>query len=120
MTKPTSADEGARFDLGSIARELRESDVYAREGLTARTLTKSADMRTILVVVKAGNAVSEHHADVSTAVHTLEGHIRLNLPERTVDLPAGCLLVLGSGLVHDVHAQADSTFLMTLGWPANR
>ncbi len=119
MTKPTPADEGARFDLVSIAQELRESDPYAREGLTARTLTKSADMRTILVVVKAGYAVSEHHADVSTSVHTLDGHLRLNLPERAVDLPAGCLLVLGSGLVHDIHAHVDSAFLMTLGWPGN-
>lgn len=117
MLKPQSAAEGARFDLGAIAAELRDLDAYAREGQTARTLTRSADLRTVLVVIRAGNSISEHHTDVSTTVHTLAGRLTLQLPDREVDLPQGCLLVMGPGLAHDVHAEVDSTFLLTLGWP---
>ena len=114
---PQPAAEGARFDLEVIAQELRESDTYSREGQTARTLTRSADLRTVLVVIRAGNSISEHRTDVSTTVHTLAGHLTLQLPDRTVDLPVGCLLVLGPGLAHDVTAETDSAFLLTLGWP---
>lgn len=117
--KPQPSDEGARFDLRSIAQDLLNSDDYAREGQTARTLTRSADLRTVLVVIAAGNSIDEHQTDVSTTVHTLVGQLRLQLPDRTVDLPEGCMLVLGPGLAHDVHAEMDSTFLLTLGWPGN-
>lgn len=120
MLKPQPSAEGARFDLASIAQELRELDAYAREGQTARTLTRSADLRTVLVVIRAGNSISEHHTDVSTTVHALAGRLRLQLPDRTVDLAQGSLLVMGPGLKHDVHAEVDSTFLLTLGWPENR
>jgi mannose-6-phosphate isomerase-like protein (cupin superfamily) len=47
----------------------------------------------------------------------LSGHIRLKLPDRTVDLRSGQLLVLGLGLPHDVEAMEDSAFVLTLGWP---
>jgi len=42
--------------------------------------------------------------------------VRLHLPDRAVDLPAGSLLVLEKALPHDVEAIEDSTFLLTLGW----
>ena len=64
--------------------------------------------------------ISEHHANVTASVQTLSGRIRLQLPDRTAGVAAGQLLVLGSGLPHDVHAELDSTFLLTLGWPANQ
>ena len=120
MTMPKPSDDGATFDLLSIARELRESDAYLREGQTARTLTRSEDLRTVLVVLSAGASIPEHHADVTTTVHTLTGSIRLKLPDRSVELAAGRLLVLGTGLPHDVHAEVDSTFLLTLGWSTSK
>lgn len=120
MTMPKPSTEGATFDLARTARELRELDAYRKEGQTARTLTRSSDLRTVLVALQAGRSISEHRANVTTTVHTLSGHIRLQLPERTVELPTGCLLVLDPGLAHDVHADADSTFLLTLGWSASK
>lgn len=119
MTKPTASADGDRFDLATIAEELRQSDAYVGEGQTARTLTRTADLRTVLVVLRAGKTISEHHANVTATVQTLTGHLQLRLPERAVDLPVGCLLVLPPGLTHDVHADADSAFLLTLGWQAN-
>ncbi len=58
---------------------------------------------------------SPHCAEIS--VHTLNGHIRLHLPERVVDLPAGNLLALDQCVSHDVEASEDSAFLLTLSWP---
>lgn len=120
MLKPQPSTNGVAFDLRRIAQELRELDAYSREGHTARTLTRSADLRTVLIVVAAGNAIPVHETDVSITVQTLTGHLRLQLPERTVDLPEGCLLVMAPGLAHDVNAEVDSALLLTLGWPEQR
>lgn len=119
MTTPESPEHGATFELAAIAEELRGEPSYVREGQTARTLIRTPDLRIVLVVLRRGKRISEHHADVTASVHTLTGHIRLQLPDRSAELPAGQLLVLGAGLPHDVYAETDSTFVLTLGWPAN-
>lgn len=120
MNPPVAPDHGVTFNLETIAQELRAREPYAREGHTARTLIRSSDLRVVVVAVKAGKTISEHHANVTAAVQTLSGHIRLQLPDRSVDVTEGQLLVLGAGLSHDVYAEIDSTFLLTLGWPASK
>lgn len=118
--KPVTPEHGSTFDLESVAQELRAEEPYTREGQTARTLIRASDMRIVMVVLEAGKTISEHHADVTASVQTLSGHLRLELPDRSVEVAAGQLLVLGAGLSHDVHAETDSTFLLTLGWPASK
>lgn len=116
---PQPPDHGVTFDLESMARELRSEDTYVREGQAARTLIRSSDLRVVLVALASGRTISEHQVKVTASVQTLSGRIRLQLPEGSVELSAGQLLVLGAGLAHDVHAETDSTFLLTLGWPAH-
>lgn len=117
---PVAADHGVTFDFESIAGELRAEDAYAREGHTARTLIRSPDLRIVVIALAAGKTISEHQASATASVQTLSGHIRLQLPDRGVDLPAGQILVLGAGLSHDVYAETDSTFLLTLGRQAKQ
>ena len=116
MPTPASPEHGATHDLNAVAEELRNEPAYAREGHTARTLVRTSDLRLVLIAIQAGKRISEHHANVTAAVHVLTGRVRLQLADRNVDLPAGQLLVLGSGLQHDVYAETDSLFLLTLGW----
>jgi hypothetical protein len=40
------------------------------------------------------------------------------LPDRTVELPAGHLLMLDRGITHDVYAVDESVFLLTMCWHA--
>jgi quercetin dioxygenase-like cupin family protein len=118
MTTLASTDQAVTFDLPSIAKKLRAEPTYAREGKASRTLVRSEDLRLVLVALEAGQSIAEHHASVTASVQTLSGHIRLRLPDRRVEVPVGRLLVLGPGVPHDVQAEPDSTFLLTLGWPA--
>ena len=118
--KPAPPDHGVNFDLDVVARELRAEEAYLREGQTARTLIRTLDLRIVVVALKSGKTISEHHASVTASVQTLSGHIRLQLPERSMDVPEGQLLVMGAGVPHDVYAVLDSTFLLTLGWPVSK
>jgi quercetin dioxygenase-like cupin family protein len=120
MNTPAQADHGVDFDLAAVALELRAEELYRREGQTARTLIRTPDLRIVLVALGDGKTISEHHASVTASVQTLSGHIRLQLPERSVEVPQGRLFVMGAGLPHDVSAETDSTFLLTLGWPASK
>jgi quercetin dioxygenase-like cupin family protein len=116
VTRPTLTAGRAAFDLTAVDRELRREEGYQREGHTARTLVREADLRVVLVVMKAGARIPEHRADETTSVHALSGHLRLRLPDQTVDLPPGGLLVLQKDLAHDVEAVEECAFLLTFGW----
>ena len=116
MTKPTHPGGGATFDLAAAEHEMRREDAYLRGGHTARTLVREPDLRIVLVVMKGGARMAEHRAEETASVHALSGHVRLRLPDKTVELPSGSLLVLEKDLRHDVEAIDECAFLLTLGW----
>jgi quercetin dioxygenase-like cupin family protein len=116
MTKPTHPAGGATFELSAVDRDVQREEAYLRGGHTARTLVRENDLRIILIVMQAGARIAEHRTDDTASVHTLRGHIRLSLPDKTVDVPSGTLLVLEKGVRHDVEAIEESAFLLTLGW----
>ncbi|MCB9707251.1 MAG: hypothetical protein H6714_00475 [Myxococcales bacterium] len=95
---------------------MRQEDAYQRAGHTARTLVRSADLRVVALVMKAGARIAEHQAPQSASIQTVSGHLRLHLPDRTVDLPAGQIPALAPGLRHDLEATADTMFVLTLGF----
>lgn len=116
MNAPTKPDQGLEFDIDAIARELRDSEPYAREGHTARTIARTTDMRVVVIAMRDGATMAAHRVPVTATVQTLKGDVSLQLPDRLVDLPAGRLLVLGADLPHDVRATGESVVLLTLGW----
>jgi quercetin dioxygenase-like cupin family protein len=105
------------FDLIAEIKMLREELLGQSSGRSARTLVKHPDFRVVLIALKAGTQMHEHHATARISVQTIAGHIRLHLAERTVDLPAGHILALDQCLRHDVEALEDSAFLLTAAWP---
>jgi quercetin dioxygenase-like cupin family protein len=114
---PESPAQGLTFDLEAVTQELRGEPSYAREGQTARTLIRSSDLRVVLVALRAGKTISEHHANATASVHVLTGNVRMRVAEHGSELHAGQLFALARGLAHELHAHTDSTFLLTLGWP---
>jgi len=118
MAETECGQHGVVSDLGAIERELRQGDAYRREGHTARTLVHASDMRVVLVAIMAGNRIAEHHANESAALHAISGCLRVHVEGRVVNVPAGQLLTLERGLKHDVEADVDSAFVLTLGWTA--
>ena len=107
-----------QFDLaGELDRLHRDESWLHPTGRSSKTLVKYPDLRIVLIAMKANTRMQEHTAAGRISVHSLNGHIRLHLPERVVDLPAGHLLVLDQCVPHDVEAAEDSDFLLTLSWP---
>jgi quercetin dioxygenase-like cupin family protein len=107
-----------QFNLASELDQLHRDESWSSPtGRSSKTLVKYSDLRIVLIAMKANTRMREHTAAGRISVHTLNGHIRLHLPEQVVDLPAGNLLALDQCVSHDVEASEDSAFLLTLSWP---
>src|SRR5579872_5778489 len=74
-------------------------------GPSSTTLVKHPDLRIVLLTMKKKMCMHQHSTAASISVQTLAGHIRLKLHDRTVELPAGKLLVLDRCVSHDVEAE---------------
>jgi quercetin dioxygenase-like cupin family protein len=100
-------------------QNLHKEDAWLKAtGPSSKTLVKHADMRIVLIAMKKNVVMREHTTSARISVQTLAGHIHLKLADRTVDLPAGHLLALNPNVTHDVVADEDSAFLLTLSWRA--
>ncbi len=107
-----------QFNLASELEQLHRDESWVHPtGRSSKTLVKFPDLRIVLIAMKANTRMHEHTAAGRISVHSLDGHIRLHLPEQVVDLPAGHLLALDHDVPHDVEASEDSAFLLTLSWP---
>lgn len=115
---PELAEPLLQFDLAAEIEQLRNAESWQRgTGRSSKTLAKHPDFRIVLVAMKSNTEMKEHRAEGRISIQTIVGHVRLKLPERTVDVPAGHLLALDRGVTHDVEAVEESVFLLTICWP---
>jgi quercetin dioxygenase-like cupin family protein len=108
-----------QFDLFQEIQSLHKEEAWLQgTGPSSKTLVKHPDLRVVLLAMKKNTVMREHSTAARISVQTLVGHIRLRLSGRTVDLPSGQLLVLDQCVPHDVEAEEDSAFLLTIAWQA--
>jgi quercetin dioxygenase-like cupin family protein len=105
------------FNLAQETAQLHEEEAWLRTGRNSKTLVKQPDFRIVLIALQKGGHIEEHSADARISIYTLSGHVKLQLPEQTVDLPGGHLLVLDRALEHDLEALEESAILLTISWP---
>ena len=104
-------------DLLEEIKGLHKEDSWLHgTGPSSKTLVKHPDLRIVLLAMRKKMSMHEHRTEARISLQTLAGHIRLGLPDRTVELPTGQLLVLDQCVPHDVEAEEDSAFLLTLSW----
>jgi quercetin dioxygenase-like cupin family protein len=112
---PMSADPHLAFDLPQEVEHLRQQAAWS-SGPRAKTLVKYDDLRLVLIALKKGARLAGHRSDGRISIQAIQGHVRVNAEEETIDLPAGHLVTLERGVVHDVAAAADSAILITIAW----
>lgn len=105
------------FNLRKEIERLRGEDHWLKDGRISETLVKYSDFRIVLILMQAGTQMREHKADARISIHALSGRLIVQLPEKTVELSMGDLLVLEKCLPHDVSAVEESAFLLSISWP---
>lgn len=104
-------------NLNAEIENLQLADSWQRgTGRSSKTLLNSPACGILLVAMKEGTVTKEHRVDGRITIHTLVGQLRLKLPDQTVEVLAGNLLMLDRGIVHDIQAVEKSVFLLTMCW----
>lgn len=103
------------IDLPAEFERLQRQPGYQDGAPTGRTLVKQAGLRIVLMALKTGGGLREHHASGPISIQSIAGRQRIRLPEQTVELGRGQLLALEPGIRHDVEAIEDGAFLLTIG-----
>jgi len=104
------------FDLNAEIARLRNENAW-QGGRNSKTLVKHPDFRVVLTGLKSNARIHEHKAAGRISVQAIAGHIRMQVQEKAIDLPAGNMLALERALPHDVEPLEDSAFLLNIAWP---
>lgn len=113
-----SANGFATFDLSHEIADSEQKKPW-QSGLYAKTLYKSDDFRTVLITMERAAHMKEHHTDGTISIHVLKGSVRVHAQGQTHDLGTASLFTLAPSIKHDVEAQEDSAFLLTISWPTS-
>jgi len=118
---PQLADPAIHINLTEEIRKLRTSPGWEQPiGRSSATLVKHENLRIVLVLMKGGSRMSHHRTEDPISIHTLQGRIRLEIPQlEAYELGSGELLSLQGNLDHDVAAMEESAFLLTIGVPTS-
>lgn len=103
------------FNLQTELEQLRQQPSYQSGKPSGRTLVKGPDLRIMLMALRAGACLREHHTSGPISIQAIQGPFRVRLPDKSMELAAGQLLAIETGIRHDVEAVEDSAFLLTIG-----
>jgi quercetin dioxygenase-like cupin family protein len=118
---PGLAEPLLQIDLERELQQLRREDSWQREtGRSSKTLAKYPDFRIVLILMKGGTRMRQQRAEGRVSIQQLKGHACIHLADRKVNLPAGHLLILDCGVLHDVEALEESALLLTISWPRGK
>ncbi|HEV2114185.1 MAG TPA: cupin domain-containing protein [Terriglobales bacterium] len=101
------------IDLESELRSLQARD----DEVTSNMLLKTSDLRILLIAMKRGARLPEHHADARLSIQVWKGSVRLTVSGETAVLKGGSVAALEASVLHSVEAIEDSSLLLTLAWP---
>ena len=79
-----------------------------------RVLFTSPECRAIVIDLRGGEELGDHHVRERAVVEVISGRISVEASGETVDCESGTLLTFDPGERHTVHALADARLLLLL------
>ncbi len=102
------------FNLAAAAATLRGEDQVPRRGHRQITLVHQDGISVVLFDFESGGRLSNHSADGLVFIQAIAGMLEVVTSTASHTVPAGSLLMLAAGVVHDVHARHPSQMLLTV------
>lgn len=82
------------------------------------TLLREGGLHVILLHLKSGEQIPEHHANGAISVHCVQGEVSFSAGEENVELAAGMLISLAAKRPHSLVARQNSLVLVSRTEPA--
>lgn len=99
----------------SMAEKLMKEADFASSGRSSLTLARGDELTIVLVVMKEGTTLEEHHAPAAATVIALSGSIIFTTSANKITLNQGEGVAFTSDIQHTVYASEDSVFLIVIG-----
>ncbi len=104
-----------QLDLTNELAEVRGGDAYGSADHAAKTLVNEVELRVVLIALRPQGRLPEHRAHAPILLHVLEGHLRLGINNRTLELGPGSLVAIDAELPHDLDAVGETAVLLIIG-----
>ncbi|MGE5445982.1 MAG: cupin domain-containing protein [Ignavibacteriales bacterium] len=105
------------FEIEKHIKQLKNEPPWVSGDRNAITLLKTPRLRVVLVALRKGASLREHHAKGPITLFVLSGIIRFSVGEQKCKLESKDLVALDKAIPHDVEAMEDSAFLLTIVQP---
>lgn len=102
-------------DLAAELVALRASGSYQTADHAAKMIARQPGMHVLLMALKPGGRMQEHHTNSAITVQGVDGHVEVTVGDRAVALTRGRLLTVAPGLRHGVTGIDESALLLTMG-----
>ena len=102
------------IDLPLFIKRIKQESTWKDSDRNAVTVFKTNGMRLVLVALHAGAELKTHTVDGIISVQVIDGKMKFNADNRSVDLSTGQMLALHKGIPHSVLAIEETIFLLTL------
>lgn len=114
---PVNRELLQKLDFDALGREMRSEEAYERALKTARTLVRGGELTIVLVALKEGARLKEHHSSGPATAVVLEGEIEFNCPDedKTIELTSSQSVVFSSAINHSVTARKETLLLVVFG-----
>jgi quercetin dioxygenase-like cupin family protein len=105
------------FDLAAELERLHIEDHPWQAGRNGKILVKYPNLRILLIGLRPGAHLAQHHADGPVSIQVVSGHVLARAAGKVFELKEEQLLALEAQVPHDVEALAESAVLVTIAWP---
>ncbi|AHM62699.1 hypothetical protein D770_22260 [Flammeovirgaceae bacterium 311] len=102
------------YQLIKLTEQMKQEESWEKTGRSAKTLSKTNQMRLVLNCMKAGTEIKPHQANGPISVHVLEGQIIFRTEDQVVRLEKSEMLTLQEHIRHSVEAIEETSFLLTI------
>ncbi len=102
------------MNLPEFIKQIKSEDTWKNSDRNAITIYKTNGLRIVLLALHEGAELKKHKAEGNISVQVLEGEIKFNTDDESVQLIKGNMIALHKGLPHSVQAIKESVFLLTL------
>jgi quercetin dioxygenase-like cupin family protein len=93
--------------------------VPSRDGQIPRVLFTSPECRAVVVDLRDGDELGDHHVRERVVVHVVAGQVRIESRDEAASCAAGTLVAFEPGERHSVRAIGEARLLLLLApWPA--
>ena len=114
---PVNRELLQKLDFEALGREMRSEEAYERTLKTARTLVRGSQLTIVLVALKEGAILREHHSSGPATAVVIEGEIEFICPDeqKTFELISSQSVVFSSAINHSVSAKKETLLLVIFG-----